>query len=184
MSTSATASGTSYRVGIPADKAFNEIAFHDPTVCSRCFCLIRRRDTYRPDTDIGVSDYAPEERLRRAFNGGKGYKTESTESPPEWESVIPSEDYVYGYRPLHEPRTFCESCGSQSGRADDDSLSQRQAVIFASNLLDRLDEANVRASKRALKRLVKGLKSDPRVADYDTEIFRRATKVAIRHARR
>lgn len=170
MSTRATASEDhEHRFGVPADKAFDELAFHDRTVCSRCFCLIRRHDTFRPDADGGVSKYAPEERCVRAYDGGKGYKV------VEWGN--------YGYRPLHEPRTFCEECGSQSGRADDDTLSQRQAVTFASNLLDRLHEAQVRASKRALKHLVKELKSDPRVVDYDTEIFRRATKIAIRRAR-
>lgn len=171
MSTSATAPSDSHELGVPADKAFDEIAFHDPTVCSRCFSLIRKRDTYRPDVGIGgVSKHAPEERLRRAFNGGKGYKTEVVDE--------------YGYRPLHEPRTFCEDCGSQSGRADDDSLSQRQAVSFAGNLFSRLREANVRVSERTLKYLVGQLKEDKRVQGYDTEIFRRAVKVAIRHARR
>lgn len=170
MSTSATASGTSHRVGIPADKAFDELAFHDPTVCSRCFCLIRRHDTYRPDADGGVSKYAPEERVVRAFDGGKGYKTEPVDE--------------YGYRPLHEPRTFCDECGSQSGRADDLILSRRDALLFAENLIERLENANVAVNRHALKYAVREMKSREQLRGYDTEIFRRATKVAIRHARR
>lgn len=170
MSTTATASESdTYRVGIDPDDAFDELAFTDPTVCSRCFSLIRRHDTFRPDADGGVSKYAPEERCVRAHDGVKGYRL--------------SQMNGYGYRPIYEPRTFCGECGSRSGRADDDDLSQRQAVSFADNLLDRLHEADVRVNERALKYLVGQLKADKRVQGYDTEIFRRATKVAIKRAR-
>jgi hypothetical protein len=170
MSTTATATESdAYRVGIDPDDAFDDLAFTDPTVCSRCFVLIRRHDTFRPDATQGVSKYAPEERCVRAHDGDKGYRLSQTNG--------------YGYRPIYEPRTFCGQCGSQSGRADDDPLSQRQAVSFADNLYDRLRDADVHVDKRALKYLVGQLKEDQRVADYDTEIFRRATKVAIKRAR-
>lgn len=125
---------------------------------------------FRPDADGGVSKYAPEERCVRAYDGGKGYKSESVDP--------------YGYRPLHEPRTFCDECGSQSGRADDLDLSRRNAVLFADNLADRLYEAGVRASRDDLKEAVGLFKSDERLHGVDTEIFRRATKIAIRRARR
>jgi hypothetical protein len=170
MSTTASATESrSYRVGIDPADAFDDIAFTDPTVCSRCFALIRRHDTFRPDATQGVSKYAPEERCVRAHDGVKGYRL--------------SQMNGYGYRPIYEPRTFCGECGSQSGRADDDALSQRQAVSFADNLLNRLHEADVCVKERALKYVVGQLKGDERLQGYDTEIFRRATKVAIKRAR-
>lgn len=193
MSTSATASDDGFELGVDPETAFDELAFHAPTVCSRCFSLIRRHDTYRPDADGGVSQYAPEERLIRAFDGQKGYKTDVVETEPEPslrpkdDIRIPPEDYVYGYRPLHEPRTFCSDCGSQSGRADDDDLPRRMAVIFAGNLANRLHESGVDIDTSELKRAVGLLKSKEELNGRDTEIFRRATKIAIkreRHRRR
>lgn len=174
--------------GIPADKAFDEIAFHESTVCSRCFSLIRAYDDYRPDVGVcgGVSRYAPEERLRRAFDGTKGYKITPTEEKPDRidQSAIAAEDYVYGYRPLHEPRTFCAECGSQSGRADDLDLPRRQAIIFSQNLANRLIEADIDIEPDELKRAVGLMKSKEGLNGCDTEIFRRATKIAVERARR
>lgn len=169
MSTSAPATSESNHLGVPADKAFDELAFHDPTTCSRCFALIRRHDTFRPDADGGVSKYAPEERCVRAYDGGKGHKIEPVDE--------------YGYRPLHEPRTFCDECGSQSGRADDLDLSRRNAVLFADNLFDRLREAGVACDRDDLKRAVGLFKSIEGLNGRDTEIFRRATKIVVRRAR-
>lgn len=173
MSTTATAPESqtnSPTLGIPPEQAFDELAFHDPTVCSRCFSLIRKRDTFRPDVGIGgVSKYAPEERLIRWYDGERGYKTEATNE--------------YGYRPLHNPRTFCSDCGSQSGRAEDIDLSRRTAILFTENLLTRLREAGVHVDQQALKYTVGTLKSDERLEGADTEIFRRAVKLGIKHAR-
>lgn len=187
MSTT-TSTSSGFEVGIDPSEAFDEVAFHDPTVCSRCFCLIRSYDTFRPDVGVcgGVSQYAPTERLRRAFDGGKGYMSKSTEEKPDWLDLtpIPPEDYVYGYRPQYEPRTFCDECGSQSGRADVDDLPRRMAVRFASNLANRLHGAGVEVDTDELKRAVGLLKSKEDLNGCDTEIFRRATKVAVRRARR
>lgn len=189
MSTSATASEShEFELGVDPEKTFDEIAFHESTVCSRCFCLIRAYDDYRPDVGVcgGVSKYAPTERLRRAFDGGKGYKATSVETKPGWidRAPIPPEDFVYGYRPINEPRTFCEECGSQSGRAGDESLSIRQAVAFADNLVDRLHEAGVSVDGGELKHAVKKFKAYEDLEAFDTEIFRRATKIVIKRARR
>lgn len=191
MSTTASASEESNSprpgLGIDPEKAFDQLVFNDRTICSRCFRQIRRYDTYRPDADGGVSKYAPEERCVRAFDGAKGYKFESTDNVPDWaddsESLIPVEEFEYDYRPLHRPRTFCGECGSQSGRADDLVLSRSNALLFADNLIERFNEANVALDERALKYLVQELKSREKLCGYDTEIFRRATKVAIKQAR-
>ncbi|WP_330633700.1 hypothetical protein [Halocatena halophila] len=169
MSTTASNSD-GFELGIDPENAFDEIVFHEPTVCSRCFCLIRRHDTYRPDTDGGVSDYAPTERLRRAYIGVKGYKTEELDE--------------YGYRKIFEPRTFCDECGSQSGRADEQNLPRRLAVQFAANLANRLHEEGIKVNTAELKRAVALLKSKEELTGYDTEIFERATKIAIQRARR
>lgn len=191
MSTTATASADGFELGVDPAEAFDELAFKNPEVCSRCFCHIRTHDTYRPDVGFGgVSKHAPTERLIRAFDGEKGYKTEIIEHEPEpslrpMDDIrIPPEDYVYGYRPLHEPRTFCSDCGSQSGRADDDDLPRRLAVIFAANLANRLHEAGVTVDTDELKRAIGLFKSREDLNGCDTEIFRRATKIVIKRARR
>lgn len=173
MSTStvpAIANATYRPPGIPADKAFKRLVFHEPTICSRCFVKIRELDTYRPDTDAGVSSYAPTERYRRAHDGEKG------ECVHEYDG--------YGYRPFHSPRTFCGDCGSQSGRADDAHILSKAAMMeHAQNLADRLDEAGVVVHADILSGLVGKFKSKPKLSGYDTEIYGRATKLAIRHAR-
>lgn len=160
---------TSPYLGVPAEKAFDELAFNEPTVCSRCFSLIRTRDTFRPDVLSGVSQYAPEERLRRAFDGTHGYRTEDMDE--------------YGVQRVHRPCTYCSECGSQSGRAEDHDLSRRNAIIFADNLIARLQESDVDVDTHALKFTVGKLKSDERLNGVDTEIFRRATKLGIKRAR-
>lgn len=127
-------------------------------------------DTYRVDVGLGgVSKHAPVERLVRWHEGERGYKVETNNE--------------YGYRPLHRPRTFCGECGSQSGRADDETLSQRFAVSVVDNLVDRLQERDVDINYTAVRYCVKKLKSKPETKDYDTEIFERATKLGIKRAR-
>lgn len=173
-------------LGVDPDDAFDQLVFEDRTICSRCFKQIRRYDTFRPDADGGVSKYAPQERCVRAFDGAKGYKHDCTEIVPDWDderSPIPAAAYAYDYRPLHRPRTFCGECGSQSGRADDLVLSQRDAVCFAENLIDRFEEARIAIDRRAVKYTVRELKSREELCGYDTEIFRRAVKLGIKHAR-
>lgn len=172
MSSSQPASNSqSYSLGVDPSDAFDIYAFHSPTVCSRCFSLIRRYDTFRPDAGGGVSKYAPEERCVRAFDGEHGYKHENFEHDE------------YGYRPFHRPRTFCSECGSQSGRASDDDISRRRAVVFAGNLVNRLREGGIAVSDRTLKYLVGKFKSDERLDGVDTEIYRRSVKIAVRRAR-
>lgn len=192
MSTTANASSEESNrsrpgLGIDPAEAFDQLVFNDRTICSRCFRQIRRYDTFRPDADGGVSKYAPEERCVRAFDGEKGYKLECTDAVPDWvddsDSLIPAEEYEYDYRPLHRPRTFCGECGSQSGRADDLVLSQRDALLFADNLIERFQEANVAIDRRAVKYTVRELKNREKLCGYDTEIFRRATKLGVKRAR-
>jgi hypothetical protein len=173
MSTTTTAASIdeSYRLGIDADSAFRDLVFHEPTVCSRCFATIRRYDTYRPDATQGVSKYAPEERCVRAFDGEKGYKHEHFDHDE------------YGYRPFHRPRTFCGECGSQSGRAEDLTLSRRAALACVETLVEQLVTAGVTVHTRAVRETVRRMKSNPDLKDYDTEIFERATKLGIKFAR-
>lgn len=167
MSTTANSDG--FTIGIAPDDAFDDIVFFEPTTCSRCFSLIRRHDTYRPDASEGVSKYAPEERLVRAHNGTNGYRTDGGDK--------------YGYRPTHDSCTYCSECGAQSGCADEQDLPRRLAVQFASNLADRLHEAGVAIDTDELKRAVGHLKSKEALNGCDTEIFEAATTVAVRRER-
>lgn len=171
IATATTSDSHEHRLGIPASKAFDEIVFNDPTVCSRCFSVIRKRDTYRPDVGIGgVSRHAPEERLRRAYDGERGYRCEDMDE--------------YGEIRVYHPCTYCGECGSQHGRADNGDLSEALACEFAGNAADRLRESSMTVSRDALQYAVGKFKRMSEIQGYDTEIFRRATKIAIRRARR
>lgn len=174
--------------GIPADRAFWELVFYNPTTCSRCFSLIRDRDDYRPDTDGGVSSYAPRERFRLAFDGSKGYDFDLSETVPDYitpRSPIPRGDYLYGYRPFHHYQSYCGSCGSHSGKPiDSDTLSKHQAKDYAFTLADRLIEEGVCVEHDHLSYCVGKFKGYRNLASLDIKIFARSTKIAIEHARR
>lgn len=89
-----------------------------------------------------------------------------------------------GYRPVHASRTFCGNCGSQSGRASEETLSIRRALSFAEHRTGRFRAANVAGDGSVIEYTVKTLKRDDRLNDDDTEMFRQATTLGIRHARR
>jgi len=149
--------------GIEQDLApaavFDRVAFHNAGVCSHCFSKIKEVEqiTVRYGS-CGTRERRLDQRV---------------------------EDGVPGHGEIADgvfaPRTFCETCGSQSGRALDDTLSQRQAVEFARTLAERLQETDICVDESFLANAVRKIRSDPRTRGLDTETFRVATKHAVIH---
>ncbi|UIO98883.1 hypothetical protein Hbl1158_10090 [Halobaculum sp. CBA1158] len=154
---SATVNGTEQDLAPAA--VFDRVAFHNAGVCSHCFSRIKEVE------HITVAHGAVGTRERRL-------DTRVEDGVPGHGEVA---DGVFA------PRTFCETCGSQSGRALDDTLSQRQAVTFARTLADRLQEVGVDIDESFLADAVRTIRRDPRTRGLDTETFRVATKYAVIH---
>lgn len=137
---------------------FDRVAFHNAGVCSHCFSRIKEVERITVKYGVGTRERRLDQRLG---DGTLGYGEVS--------------DGVFA------PRTFCETCGSQSGRALNDTLSQRQAVTFARTLAERLHEADIDVDESWLAGAVRELRSYRRTNGYDTEVFRRAVKLAVIH---
>lgn len=159
MSTTQATSFQAVRQYTPAD-AFDEFVFHNPDTCSECFERIKQ-------TEVDIVPYGTVGTRERQWSHRAG-------------AGVLGHGEV-GNR-VFAPRTFCGECGSQSGRAYSDTLTQRQAVNRARTLADRLDEAGIPTNERVLRYSVRKLKSDTRIQGMDREIFARATKLAIQKA--
>lgn len=148
------------RLADPSDSAFVEHVYENTEICSNCFRRIKRTET------LSVEHGSVGSRER-------GY-SERTE-----DGVMGQGDV--GNR-VYRPRTFCRACGSQSGRDVPETLSKHEAIDRARALADRLAEERHPVNVDVLRRTVWMLKSDPDLRGCDTEIFERATKLAIEHA--
>ena len=146
-----------------ASNIFRRYVFEDPAVCSSCFQRLKQNG-------------------RRTVWASKGHDKESKDDIPEYAQYDARE--AYGEIAVFPMRTVCEDCGSIAGRALDDTLSKRDAVRCADTLADRLEELGEPVEVDVLKYAVGKLKADPRLRGLDTEIFARATKIAVRRARR
>lgn len=150
------------------ENVFDEHVFYNREICSQCFSRIRTHDDFRPDTDGGVSKYAPEDRWRRSHDGVSG-------------EAIVSEFDDYGYRCIYDDRTFCGNCGSESGHADiSEALSKDQAERYAYALVDRLQEEGYNVGLHKVVSDVGHYKTQPWATNYDVHIFRLATTMAVR----
>ncbi|WP_435065872.1 hypothetical protein [Halobaculum sp. EA56] len=161
MSTSTHSSTASPVPRVQPGNAFDELIFFSRSTCSECFAHLR-----------DIEHVAVE-------HGAVGTRERTL--------AFPTANAVRGYvsdRRATEPKTFCRECGSESGRALDRTLSQREAVERAHRLADRLDAMDVPAVEDVLVHAVRRLKSDERIQGYDREIFARATKLAIQYAQR
>lgn len=86
----------------------------------------------------------------------------------------------YGELCTYPPRTTCLECGVVRCRALDDSLSKLAALQCATTLVERLEEAGYPVDEYELRRFIRAAKGRPDLEAWDTEIFRYATRRAIR----
>ncbi len=80
-------------------------------------------------------------------------------------------------------RSDCSVCGT-NGSATPESDSKNQVTKRARRIGDRLEEQDIAVDRPALRRAVRTLKSKPELEALDTEIYERATKIAVRRAQR
>ena len=141
---------------------YRRYIFEDPAICSEC----HRRMRNGP---------------RRTLWASVGHDKEAKDPIPEYAQRDGRE--AYGEVAIYPMATICEDCGSVEGRADDYTLSKREAIDRCEPMATRLEEIGEPVDVDVLKRAVGKLKSDPRLEAFDTEIFERATKIAVRRAR-
>ncbi|WP_254766521.1 hypothetical protein [Salinilacihabitans rarus] len=166
MSTTAPSPSENGTGSISAARAFDRVVWHNPECCNGCFERIKHVDAYT--VSFGATDHDVQDHHRTAH----------ATLEPDTES---HDDY--GELEVSIPRTTCRTCGRIGCWADDDTLTKVQALRLTTPLLRRLEEAGVEASGAKLRRAVRQLKSVDAIQGFDTEIFRRATKLAVREAR-
>lgn len=149
----------------PAE-AFDVLVFENPRVCSGCFEHVR-------DIDQATLRYGRAEPL----DVQDVHRTDQATLEPDADRID-----AYGELESARARTTCRTCGRIGCWADDATLTQMQALRLTVPLADRLEEAGVPINRHALRKAVRELKSREEIQGYDTEIFRRATKIAINRA--
>lgn len=134
---------------------FDEILFHNPEVCSRCYRTIRE-------------NYGPAGEYRRAVRLSEGHRCEDMDR--------------YGELRIHRACTYCSECGAQYGRAEDEAiLSSKEASHIAANIAHQLQQRGIDAATDVIKYVVSKLKSDSELQGRDTDIFRKAAKLATKY---
>ncbi|MFD1515643.1 hypothetical protein [Halomarina rubra] len=171
----------------PAD-LFDHFVFYSDEWCSACFERIRRvGHTVATDTDsLGTEGNVLESR-QRVGAGCLGYDYTTHDSHGEV-TVRNDEGQVvgteprgsYGLQRTYSTRTYCGGCGANNGHAPDLTISKREAVRRADQLVDCLLAQGVPVNRAALKHVVATAKERPDLADRDHDIFEQATAYARR----
>ena len=136
-------------------------------VCSNCHTRIRDREEH--DTNTLGTGNRPDATLKRAGDGVLGYDVRIRDE--------------YGARRAYVPRTFCGSCGRPGGSARDDTPSKQEMLATVGPLVERFDEAGVPINPAVLERTVGHLRTERDYCGSETEIWRAAVAVAVKHAR-
>ncbi|WP_049896815.1 hypothetical protein [Natrialba chahannaoensis] len=167
MSTTQSTSGDNH---ISPKTAFDRIVWHTPRVCNGCFELVKEIE--EATFNGGVDDHDVQEHHRT---------TAATLEPDE--QIHTSVDGVTtrpGQQRTSIARTTCRSCARVGCWADDETLSKVQALRLTTPLANRLEEANVEFDRSVLRRAVRLFKEHEDAQGYDTEIFRRSVKLAVK----
>lgn len=133
-----------------------DVIWNDDTTCNGCFARIRERTEFQPAG--GVSEYAPTESVHRAHDGVGGRHPDTL--------------------PTEHAKTYCGQCGSEHGRALDDTLSRREALARCGELADRVEALGLDVDRETLRLAVRKGKSRDSLQGHDTEIFRLAVRLA------
>lgn len=143
------------------EDAFEEVIEKDPEICMTCFTRYRE---WIEHSHMLLHD----EELPTEDGSYNEHVTEHDE---------------YGAIRTHRPRTTCENCGAVGGGPPDRARSRREALQVVPALADRLKEAGYDKCENTLRYAIRELKSRPEIQrDDDREIYRRAVKVALKHA--
>ena len=142
----------------PSD-AFRSLLWDSDEMCNRCFRRIRtvnHRAVRERGRHTARQQLAGSEARHVAHDGAREYLEDG-------------------------PTVFCE-CGSERGRAADQTLSADELAALAPRIADRLKAKNVPVDRSTLEGEIYQRKSDPDATSRDTEILDQATEHAIRAA--
>ena len=150
---------------VSPQRAFDRLIWHNDRVCNGCFEHVREIDetTYSG----GMYDHSVEDRHR-------------TSKATLEQGVVDHDEY--GERTSSKPMTTCRTCARVGCWATDETLSKVQALRLVDPLAHRLRDQGLEFDKSALRRAVRLFKERDDVQGYDTEIFRRSVKLAVRRS--
>lgn len=181
MSTTSTSPTDGY---VSAQRAFDRVVWHNPRICNGCFERIKEIE--ETTFSGGINDHdvqedhrtpqatiEPDEQIHSFVDGTTG----SPRRGDHGDATIRP-----GQQRTSIARTTCRSCARVGCWADDDTLSKVQAVRLTTPLAHRLEEAGVEFDSHTLRRAVRLFKEHEDVQGYDTEIFRRSVKLAVRRS--
>ncbi|MXV62059.1 hypothetical protein GS429_08295 [Natronorubrum sp. JWXQ-INN-674] len=179
MSTTSTPSTDDH---VSPQRAFDRLVWHNPRVCNGCFERIKEIEEATFNGGVDDHDVAehhrtpqatiePDQQIQTSVDGAtgspqRGDPGDGTPRPSQQRTSI--------------ARTTCRSCARVGCWADDDTLSKIQAVRLTTPLAQRLEEADVGFGESVLRRAVRLFKEHEDAQGYDTEIFRRSVKLAVK----
>lgn len=167
---------------VSPQRAFDRIVWRNARVCNGCFEHIKEIEeaTFNggvDDHDV-QEDYRtpqatiePDEQIHSFVDGATG----SPRRDEAGESTIRP-----GQQRASIVRTTCQSCARIGCWADDETLSKIQALRLVGPLAHRLREQGLEFDESTLQHAVRLFKERDDVQGYDTEIFRRSVKLAVK----
>lgn len=169
---------------VSPQRAFDRVVWDNPRVCNGCFERVKQIE--EATFSGGVDDHdveehhrtpqatlEPDEQIHRSVDGATG---SLRRGDPGEGTIRP------GQQRTSIARTTCRSCARVGCWAEDDTLSKIQAVRLTTPLAERLEDVGVEFDKSALRHAVRLFKERDDVQSYDTEIFRRSVKLAVKRA--
>lgn len=137
--------------------------WHEHSVCSECFTLLKRSDIAERD------DW-----------GNKETYSWRTDEASLGEALVQPPPTVANCAPKAEQRTTCNECGSVRGLSQSDTLSTSAAIDRVPALVSRLREAGYAVEKSRVYDSVRHLKSLERHEADDKRIFAVAAALGVR----
>jgi hypothetical protein len=160
FSMSSTDTSNSTSTTTDEDAVFDRVVWSDPEVCNHCFNRFRTLTTFDDDLRHTATDVTP--------SGTYDYTTDEHANSPALRT--------------HDPRSTCGECGSVSGLAATNDLSKRESLGRVPELADRVREAGFDVNERAMRALIKKVKSRPDLQGRDREMFERTVRIGIEFA--
>ncbi|OVE83208.1 hypothetical protein [Natronolimnobius baerhuensis] len=181
MSTTDSPSGDDH---VSPQRAFDRIVWQNSRCCNGCFELVKEIE--EATFSGGVDDHdvqehhrtpaatlEPDDRILTDVDGGSGSTRRGDAGDAQSRP---------GQQRTSIARTTCRSCSRIGCWADDETLSKVQALRLTTPLADRLEEAGLEFDRSVLRRAVRLFKEHEDAQGYDTEIFRRSVKLAVKRA--
>jgi hypothetical protein len=161
---------------IPDDPAdiFPTLLERNDRVCRRCYKRLRRQESFPQDAGV---------RYSRILSFVEASNPDDERADREFLERVEIPDRVGRGYTEDGKTTFCANCGTTEPHRTPPTRSATEAREVAINLSTTLQELGVAHDWLLLVRLVEEMKSRPKWAGNDFEVFRRATAKAVERAR-